>query len=922
MALLKDRPERTVRLVHAYGRHAVQGIRIKRDIRVAGTALDIYVQNALGDSTWAEMESLFYDGHVIPPDKRIFHPGIAADVADAYFPLDDPHPWTAYYSADLPDEVISDAGTKDDPDKMFGVFKCLLTGDWDEDGNQLNAAGAIVTPADPRTEFFYRPNPANAAADLILLRDRPFDSPVSVADWIAERKALIDWPSWVAWRDFNWVLIDDEVHETPRQIRRFEGHVFFQPPYELSLALDKLCQISCADWQWAGGKIKFLHAGPRASVYTFNAAEFADGAFKTYDTDRRQRFNQVLVNFRDLDNEYLNIADPPVIVPPEDVAPTHPWKLIQTADKRIKPFTIDGGCLTRSQAQRLAYFWGRTLIDLDKLVGVDNASPRSYPVLPADVVDVSYDVPNWSGIEFKILEKTEHIEGQLGDQLIMQLYDPDTYSDTDQSPLVRPLPSNNPDPFAAPPIVVDVTLTELGRAQGDGAWTPAIQGSVEFAPFAPDQRGRVWVHYPSDAPGVFQRTDIRLAPEDRVDWLAGFEIPTVEIGEHEIRVITESVFGVKLPDIDHPIFTIEVVGLPPPAPAPNTLTKTVGVEGDLLYRWLDDPAAPKRGEEDRIYLFEILTAGGALKRDATIRLYLSEPLDWTRITDLSAANCGTVSVIKGDGTLRHTGDSLGACYFESQRFSGDTFFEFEVETNYPPLQFAIVGAQVDVVFTVDPATDIITAPGHEFEDGDRVNQESTGVVPTGMGPLAELFVRDVAGDTFKLAATIGGAAMDFTTAGTGTHTMFAAGSGVYFEMVQYAGVYYIRPEILSVDPAVRVPGSVRVPLPTDRYAIDIVSRHARYFYNWHGPESIPMWTSGQYRLPKWVKAVAVLGFLNGEAQAAARCRGRAVFAREFRYTAEMQRKDNTGSLSAVNRVRLRQWSELLQAYGPALDVTL
>jgi hypothetical protein len=61
------------------------------------------------------------------------------------------------------------------------------------------------------------------------------------------------------------------------------------------------------------------------------------------------------------------------------------------------------------------------------------------------------------------------------------------------------------------------------------------------------------------------------------------------------------------------------------------------------------------------------------------------------------------------------------------------------------------------------ATDLITATGHAFVNGDQIGFQSlTG--GAGLTAGTTYFVRDVAGNDFKVAATSGGAAIDFTTA--------------------------------------------------------------------------------------------------------------------------------------------------------------
>lgn len=89
-------------------------------------------------------------------------------------------------------------------------------------------------------------------------------------------------------------------------------------------------------------------------------------------------------------------------------------------------------------------------------------------------------------------------------------------------------------------------------------------------------------------------------------------------------------------------------------------------------------------------------------------------------------------------------------------------------------------------FTAVGATDIITVDAHGYANADTVTVWDLGsgsVIPTGLVEGTVYHVRDVAGDTFKLAATAGGAAIDLTTDGGGlvqkiTVEVFA-GQGTY-----------------------------------------------------------------------------------------------------------------------------------------------
>jgi hypothetical protein len=66
-------------------------------------------------------------------------------------------------------------------------------------------------------------------------------------------------------------------------------------------------------------------------------------------------------------------------------------------------------------------------------------------------------------------------------------------------------------------------------------------------------------------------------------------------------------------------------------------------------------------------------------------------------------------------------------------------------------------------FTVDPPNDTVNSPLHGWSDGQKI-AIFNGTVPSGTTEGQVLYVRDSAANTFKVAATLGGTAIDMTTA--------------------------------------------------------------------------------------------------------------------------------------------------------------
>lgn len=76
--------------------------------------------------------------------------------------------------------------------------------------------------------------------------------------------------------------------------------------------------------------------------------------------------------------------------------------------------------------------------------------------------------------------------------------------------------------------------------------------------------------------------------------------------------------------------------------------------------------------------------------------------------------------------------------------------------------------ETGVVF--DAGTDAGTSLNHCLDNDDAVVFATTGTLPAPLVPATVYYVRDVTIDTFKVSATLGGSAIDITTAGAGAQT--------------------------------------------------------------------------------------------------------------------------------------------------------
>jgi hypothetical protein len=105
-------------------------------------------------------------------------------------------------------------------------------------------------------------------------------------------------------------------------------------------------------------------------------------------------------------------------------------------------------------------------------------------------------------------------------------------------------------------------------------------------------------------------------------------------------------------------------------------------------------------------------------------------------------------------------------------------------------------------FTVDTATDLITLAAHGLSTGSLVHVASSTTLPGGLSANTVYYLRDVSTSTFRLSSTSGGSAIDITSTGSGTHSLYdevqvpdmrsrlpiGVGTGTYVEEFEPADV--------------------------------------------------------------------------------------------------------------------------------------
>ena len=110
------------------------------------------------------------------------------------------------------------------------------------------------------------------------------------------------------------------------------------------------------------------------------------------------------------------------------------------------------------------------------------------------------------------------------------------------------------------------------------------------------------------------------------------------------------------------------------------------------------------------------------------------------------------------------GTSLSGQYFTIN--SANDIREYYVWYNIGPLSFATTDVNI--------IANTITYSSHGFTNGNRVQLSSSGTLPSPLNAGTTYFIVGAALNTFQLSLTVGGAAIDLTTVGTGTHSVSSA----------------------------------------------------------------------------------------------------------------------------------------------------
>lgn len=383
----------------AYGNHIVSGHLLVK--KTTATPPETIVLIALGVGVWDGVETIWYRGEPLTMDSWHFHPGIpSSGLTDTTQGVD---PWLpggltysgiAYVVIKLPEE-------NPDLSQIVGRYRCLSIDDFDGSGN---ITGSGVSS-----------NPARVAADLMLKRAKRSGS-------------RINWPSWKRWRDACEETIAWNNGETILSIPRFAGNVAFTQAVSLQSSLNLLCDLSASNWQDDGKEIRFINPFERSPVFQFTEEDnIIQGSVSVSQVDQRESPNRIVIQFRDLGNEFLSPASWTV-------------ELESEIEQRglIDLGTLNLGPMHYSQAQRVAKYLLR--VQGSSISRISHESlPASYPVLPADIVGIKHSLVSETIQEALVLESSDQLSGAGTRQFVSAILRGPLYADSDHEPIPKSL---------------------------------------------------------------------------------------------------------------------------------------------------------------------------------------------------------------------------------------------------------------------------------------------------------------------------------------------------------------------------------------------------------------------------------------------------------------------------------------------------
>lgn len=415
-------------LAIAYGQHVVAGNLVRYEYKTTPKAEMKFIA-ALGEGEWEGIlvtgtapnfvTEIYYGGDLIPAATTAttpgykFHPGtLSSGSSDPvqgtplFFPSDPPYSGTAYVEI-----LLNEADSVEQRlDKFRGIFKCKKIKDYDSSGNPITGGATYST------------NPARVAANLL---ER------------VGKLSLVDWPSWVAWRDY----CDATISYGTATIKRFECHLVILASTSIANALTAITTTTCSFWQDSGDKIVFLlplvaAPGGYTPVYIFTPSNSRNVSVVA--NSRTSLPTGYVATFRDINDVYMSEVTAEWV---DEAAEAERGR--NRVDLQLPP-------MHRSQAERICAY--RLALDTKFATDIEwTGFGGSVAVLPGDIVRITNPVIPFSNggqanTAFVLVTNTEDLPESDGASIRRirgkRITTDGLYSDSNQTVPANPMVMN------------------------------------------------------------------------------------------------------------------------------------------------------------------------------------------------------------------------------------------------------------------------------------------------------------------------------------------------------------------------------------------------------------------------------------------------------------------------------------------------
>jgi len=342
---------------------------------------------------------------------------------------------------------------------------------------------------------------------------------------------------------------------TERTRDRFLAGLAFVNVTDSESAMEAVLYVSCANYNDVDGQLHFIvptsTAAPRSSTFNFTESNILEGTLKTYRLARDQRATHISGKLRDIDSQYYT----------ETTLPVDRDQLEEVLNRRIDGGEVYLGTITQAQAKCVLNYQMRMTSDLD-LFATFTADGTTFSVAPGDVVSITHSLMGWVDVQFLVIQVEDDESTEKADTrtYVCQIFNPATYSDDDQSPLVANVEFSTPSSLTPAPQTSSVDLTQTSEWGLNNSFTTRVEGTVNFdLTFKARQRARIWVQKPSQS--VPSITAIVVTPD-----APNFSFTAQENGTYTVFAVTENEIGYRDPALTVPDdYTSATIAISAPA---------------------------------------------------------------------------------------------------------------------------------------------------------------------------------------------------------------------------------------------------------------------------------------------------------------------------------------------------------------------